>query len=67
VALHTRTYAALYPHVVPAFVNGSAGAVIAPHGRPFAVMSFTILGETILRIDVLTDPERLSRLELPRV
>jgi RNA polymerase sigma-70 factor (ECF subfamily) len=67
VALHTRTYAALYPHVVPAFVNGSAGAVIAPHGRPFAVMSFTIFGETILRIDVLTDPERLSRLELPRV
>jgi RNA polymerase sigma-70 factor (ECF subfamily) len=67
VALHTRTYAALYPHVVPAFVNGSAGAVIAPHGRPFAVMSFTILDGTILRIDVLTDPERLSRLELPRV
>jgi hypothetical protein len=30
-------------------------------------MSFTILGETILRIDVLTDPERLSRLDLPRV
>jgi RNA polymerase sigma-70 factor (ECF subfamily) len=67
VALHTRTYVALYPHIVPAFVNGSAGAVIAPHGRPFAVMSFTILGETILRIDVLTDPERLSRLDLPRV
>jgi RNA polymerase sigma-70 factor (ECF subfamily) len=60
VASHTRTYASLYPYVVPAFVNGSAGAVIRPHGRPFAVMGFTLAGETILRIDVLADPERLD-------
>jgi RNA polymerase sigma-70 factor (ECF subfamily) len=65
VASHTRTYSGLYPYVVPAFVNGSAGAIIVPHGRPFAVMAFTFAGETILRIDVLTDPERLSRLDLP--
>jgi RNA polymerase sigma-70 factor (ECF subfamily) len=65
VASHTRTYAGLYPYVVPALVNGSAGAIIVPHGRLFAVMGFTMSGDTILRIDVLTDPERLSRLELP--
>jgi len=44
--------------------NGSAGAIIVPHGQPFAVMAFTLAGDTILRIDVLTDPERLSRLDL---
>jgi RNA polymerase sigma-70 factor (ECF subfamily) len=65
VASHTRTYAGLYPYVVPALVNGSAGAIIVPHGRLFAVMGYTMSGDTILRIDVLTDPERLSRLELP--
>jgi RNA polymerase sigma-70 factor (ECF subfamily) len=64
VASHTRTYSGLYPYVVPAFVNNTAGAIIVPHGRPFAVMAFTFAGDTILRIDVLTDPERLERLDL---
>ena len=64
VASHTRTYAGLYPYVVPAIVNGTAGAIIVPQGRPFAVMSFTTNGGRITRIDALVDPERLSRLDL---
>lgn len=64
VAAHTRTYSGLYPHIVPAFVNGTAGAIIAPNGRPFAVMGFTISGGRITAIDVLADPERLDRLDL---
>jgi RNA polymerase sigma-70 factor (ECF subfamily) len=63
VASHTRTYASLYPYVVPAFVNGTAGALITPGGRTFAVMGFTISGERIIRIDALVDPERLSGLD----
>ena len=64
VAAHTRTYSSLYPHIVPALVNGTSGVVIAPNGRPFAVMGFTISGGRIRAIDVLVDPERLNRLDL---
>ena len=64
VAAHTRTYSSLYPHVVPALVNGTAGAIIAPDSRPFAVMGFTISGERITAIHVLVDPERLNQLDL---
>jgi RNA polymerase sigma-70 factor (ECF subfamily) len=45
-------------------VNGSAGAVIAPHGEPFAVMAFTLTAGKITAINALQDPERLERLDL---
>jgi RNA polymerase sigma-70 factor (ECF subfamily) len=64
VASRTRTYSGLYPYVLPAYVSHKAGAVVVLHGRPFAVMGFTIRGERITRIDALVDPERLSRLDL---
>jgi RNA polymerase sigma-70 factor (ECF subfamily) len=64
VASHTRTYSNLYPYVVPAYVNGAAGAIIVPHGRPFAVMGFTVHADVITRIDALVDPERLRRIDL---
>jgi RNA polymerase sigma factor (sigma-70 family) len=64
VARHTATYAKLYPFVMPALVNGAAGAVVAPHGRPFSVMAFTVTNGKIARIDALLDPERLARLGL---
>jgi RNA polymerase sigma-70 factor (ECF subfamily) len=64
VAAHTRTYATLHPFVLPALVNGTAGAVIAPHGRPYAVMAFTTSNGRITRIDALVDPERLDHLDL---
>lgn len=65
VAAHTRTYSKLHPYVIPALVNGTPGAVIAPHGQPFSVMAFTISHGRIARIDALLDPERLRELELP--
>ena len=64
VAAHTRTYSNLFPYIVPALVNGTAGAIIAPNGRPFAVMGFTISSERITAIDVLVDPDRLHQLGL---
>ena len=60
VADHTTTYSALYPHLVPAFVNGTAAVVVAPGGRVFSVMSFAITRRRITRIDALVDPERLA-------
>jgi hypothetical protein len=48
----------------PALVNGAAGVVVAPGGRPIAVMGFTIRGGRITEIDILADPARLRRLDL---
>jgi len=64
VAPHTATYAKLYPFVRVALVNGAAGAVVAPDGRVFSVMAFTVTNEKIIQIDALLDPERLKRLDL---
>ncbi|HEX6799014.1 MAG TPA: sigma-70 family RNA polymerase sigma factor [Ktedonobacterales bacterium] len=46
----------------PALVNGAAGAVITVHGRPFAVMGFTVAGGKIVEIDAIVDPERVRRI-----
>lgn len=48
----------------PALVNGGAGILTAPGGQPLSVMGLTIVGGRIVGIDILADPERLSRLEL---
>ncbi len=65
VARHSATYSRLYPFVRPALVNGAAGAVVAPDGRPFSVMAFTVTNGNILQIDALVDPERLPPLTPP--
>ena len=57
-------FAHLRRYVRPALVNGVAGVVVAPRGRPFSVMAFTIIDGRIAAIDALADPERLSRLDL---
>lgn len=51
--------------VRPALVNGTAGAVVSYQGRPVALLGFTITAGRITRIDAITDPGRLSRLDLP--
>jgi RNA polymerase sigma factor (sigma-70 family) len=51
----------------PAVINGVAGVVVAPRGRPVSVMAFTIVGGKVVAIDVLADPERLARLDLAAV
>jgi RNA polymerase sigma factor (sigma-70 family) len=46
----------------PALVNGTAGMVITVHGRPFAVMGFTVTEGKIIEIDAIADPERVGRI-----
>ncbi len=49
-------------------VNGVPGGIAwDPDGRPFAVLSLTVTGGRIVSIDVLADPDRLSRLDLDPV
>ena len=47
-----------------ALVNGAVGVVVAPRGRLLLVLVPTVVGGRIVEIDVIADPERLSRLEL---
>jgi RNA polymerase sigma factor (sigma-70 family) len=64
VAEQALTFSRLFPFVRPALVNGAAGVVVAPRGRPFSVMGFTVARGKIVEIDVLADPVRLEQIEL---
>jgi hypothetical protein len=48
----------------PALVDGAVGAVLAPRGRLFRVLAFSIAGGKIVAIGVVGDPVRLGELEL---
>lgn len=49
-------------------VNGLPGAIAwEPDGRPFAVVSMTVRGGRIVKIDVLADPDRLGRMDFSAV
>ncbi|MFI7439441.1 RNA polymerase sigma factor SigJ [Nonomuraea indica] len=67
VAGQAVTFGRFAPFVRPALVNGAAGVVVAAQGRPLSVMAFTVTGGRIVAIDVLADPERLSRLDFTAV
>jgi RNA polymerase sigma factor (sigma-70 family) len=60
-------FAHLGPYAHRALVNGAAGVVVAPQGRVFAVMAFTITDGRIVEINVLNDPVRLSELDLSAI
>jgi RNA polymerase sigma factor (sigma-70 family) len=59
-----RTFASLAKFARPALVNGAAGVVVAPAGRPVAVTGFTVADGKIVEIDLLADPTRLRELDL---
>ena len=46
-------------------VDGRPGMMVVPPRGVYAVMGFTFEGDRIKRLDVLADPERLRRLDLP--
>jgi RNA polymerase sigma factor (sigma-70 family) len=48
----------------PALVGGAVGLVVAPRGRLFLVLAFTVADGRITGIDVIADPDRLRRLDL---
>lgn len=47
-----------------ALINGAAGIVIAPRGKLFRVLRFTIENDRVQRIDVVGSPQRLAELDL---
>jgi RNA polymerase sigma-70 factor (ECF subfamily) len=64
VAGQALTFGRLSPFARPALVNGAAGVVVVVQGRPVSVMGFTVAAGKIVAIDVLSDPERLGKLDL---
>ena len=64
VAERARSFAWLSPYARPVLVNGAVGAVVAPEGRPYAVLAFTVADGKIVEIDILSDPHRLEALGL---
>ena len=64
VAGRALMFSKLSRHVRPAVVNGAAGVVVAIDGRPVSIMGFTVVGGRIVAIDVVADPDRLSRFDL---
>jgi RNA polymerase sigma factor (sigma-70 family) len=64
VAGQAATYSQLGLVMKPALVNGAIGAVSFLNGQPFSVGGVTIRGGRIVALDILADPERLSRLDL---
>jgi RNA polymerase sigma factor (sigma-70 family) len=51
----------------PVLINGAPGVLIAPNGQPLALVALTVQDGKITEIDILADPDRLSRLNLTDV
>ena len=47
------------PLARPALVNGTAGALVGPPGRPIAVVGFTVSDGRIVEIDLITNRAKL--------
>jgi RNA polymerase sigma-70 factor (ECF subfamily) len=50
--------------VQPALVNGSVGLVMAPGGQLSRAISFTVANRKITQVEIITDRDRLKRLDL---
>ena len=48
----------------PVLVNGGPGVLTVRDGRPLALLGFTVVGDRIVEIDIVADPERLRELDL---
>jgi RNA polymerase sigma-70 factor (ECF subfamily) len=65
VATGAMTFRRFAETATRALINGMPGGIAwAPDGNPFAVVSLTVAGGRIVSIDILADPDRLSRLDL---
>ena len=62
VAEQALTFIRLAPFAQPVLVNGTPGFLVSPHGKPFAVLAFTVANGRIATIDVVTNPTRLARI-----
>jgi RNA polymerase sigma-70 factor, ECF subfamily len=48
----------------PALIDGTVGLVVAPKGRLFRALRFTLANGKIAEVEIIGDPERLRQLDL---
>jgi RNA polymerase sigma-70 factor (ECF subfamily) len=65
VARQATQFNALAPYARPIVVNGAPGYLTVAGGRVLTLVTMTVRGDRIVAIDVIADPDRLSRLALP--
>ncbi|MFE6912000.1 sigma-70 family RNA polymerase sigma factor [Streptomyces erythrochromogenes] len=64
VASQAITFARFAQAARPVLVNGLPGVLALAEGRAMSVMAFTIRDGRITALDILTDPERLARIDV---
>ena len=65
VARQATSFAQLDLVYRPVVINGVAGVVSFLGGQPFSIGAAVVRGGRIVELDILADPERLRRLDLP--
>lgn len=63
VARQAMAFSSRTDHARSALINGAAGLVVAAHGKPLAVMAFTVTDGRIAELDIYADPQRLNDLD----
>ncbi|MBB5957971.1 RNA polymerase sigma-70 factor (ECF subfamily) [Saccharothrix tamanrassetensis] len=63
VATETVVLAAKSRYAEPALVDGTVGAVVAPHGRLHLALVIAVEDDRVTRFEVIADPKRLARME----
>ncbi|MFF0480688.1 sigma-70 family RNA polymerase sigma factor [Streptomyces sp. NPDC004435] len=59
-------YASFRKASLPLVVNGQPAVLSVVDGKPTALMAFTVVGDRIVQLHVLADPERIAALDIPR-
>ncbi len=67
VIAQTQRFATLGRVARLVLINGEPGFLVAPGGRPAALLAIAVRGGRITEIDILADPARLARLDLAAV
>jgi RNA polymerase sigma factor (sigma-70 family) len=62
VASQALRFALPEAELVPVLVGGDAGIIVLVNGRPTAIMGFAVVGQHIVEIDAIADPERVRRI-----
>jgi hypothetical protein len=62
VARQALTYAHQARYARVAMVNGAPAILVVPHDRLVTAMTFTVEGGRVLAIDIIADPQALTRL-----
>ncbi|MFI8323788.1 sigma-70 family RNA polymerase sigma factor [Streptomyces sp. NPDC085529] len=58
-------YATFRNGALPLVVNGQPAVLSVVDGKPGSLMAFTVVGDRIVQLHVLADPERIAALDIP--